>query len=156
MAFDAVGRTDDTTGPVLGLWRALSRRDWDEVKTFLSADCIYVDMPVGPALAARGPDDIVKRLKVGLEPLASYANHDGLLVSNGSDVVYEHSETWEWSTGETALLRFVSVHRVVDGKIAIWKDYWDMGSMTAQAPPDWLASLESTDTSWIFDATGLI
>jgi hypothetical protein len=65
---------DDTPGPVLGLWRALSRRDWDEVKTFLSADCIYVDMPVGPALAARGPDDIVKRLKVGLEPLAGYEN----------------------------------------------------------------------------------
>src|SRR6202012_103675 len=55
---------DDT---VLGLWQALSRRDWDAVKTFLSADCIYVDMPVGPTLAARGPDDIVKRLKVGLE-----------------------------------------------------------------------------------------
>ncbi|MGB8211070.1 MAG: nuclear transport factor 2 family protein, partial [Mycobacterium sp.] len=28
---------DDT---VLGLWQALSRRDWDGVKTFLSADCI--------------------------------------------------------------------------------------------------------------------
>jgi hypothetical protein len=36
-------------------------------------------MPVGPALAARGPEDIVKRLKVGLEPLAaiidSMVNH---------------------------------------------------------------------------------
>ncbi len=96
---------DDT---VLGLWRALSERDWDAVKTFLSADCIYVDMPVGPTLAARGPDDIVKRLKVGLEPLAGYENHDGVLVSNGSDVMYEHSETWKWATGETALLKFVS------------------------------------------------
>ena len=72
---------DDT---VLGLWKALSSRDWEAVKTFLSDDCIYADMPVGPALAARGPEDIVKRLKVGLEPLASYVNHDGLLVSNGS------------------------------------------------------------------------
>jgi hypothetical protein len=33
---------------VLGLWQALSDRDWAAVKTFLSADCIYVDMPVGP------------------------------------------------------------------------------------------------------------
>src|ERR1700746_4148504 len=97
---------DDT---VLGLWQVLSRRDWDNVKTFLSADCIYVDMPVGPTLAARGPDDIVKRLKVGLEPLAGYENHDGGLVATGADGRYEHSETWRWSAGQTALLRVVSV-----------------------------------------------
>jgi limonene-1,2-epoxide hydrolase len=144
---------DDT---VLGLWQALSRRDWDAVKTFLSADCVYVDMPVGPTLAARGPDDIVKRLKVGLEPLAGYENHDGVLVSSGSDVMYEHSETWRWQSGETAVLQFVSVHRVEGGKVTLWKDYWDMGSMTAQAPPTWLADLASADTSWVFDATGLI
>ena len=144
---------DDT---VLGLWRALSARDWESVETFLSDDCIYADMPVGPTLAARGPQDIVKRLKVGLEPLASYTNHDGLLLTDGSDVMYEHSETWGWDTGETALLRFVSVHKVADGKVTIWKDYWDMGAMTAQAPPTWLEDLVSADTSWIFDATGLI
>ena len=55
---------------VLGMWKALSARDWESLKTFLSDDCIYLDMPVGPAAAARGPEDIVKRLKIGLEPLA--------------------------------------------------------------------------------------
>ena len=144
---------DDT---VLGLWKALSARDWEAVKTFLSDDCIYADMPLGPALAARGPEDIVKRLKVGLEPLASYVNHDGLLVSNGSDAMYEHSETWGWDTGETALLRFVTVHRVIDGKVTIWKDYWDLGGMTSQAPPTWLEDMAKADTSWVFDATGLV
>jgi limonene-1,2-epoxide hydrolase len=140
--------------PVLGLWQALSRRDWDAVKTFLSADCIYVDMPVGPTLAARGPDDIVKRLKVGLEPLAGYENHDGLLVCTGADVMYEHSETWRWSSGETAVLRFVSVHRVDDGKVTLWKDYWDMNSLVNQAPSGWLETLSKADTSWGFDASG--
>ena len=141
---------------VLELWKALSGRDWEAVKTFLSADCVYVDMPVGSSLAARGPDDIVKRLKVGLEALPGYENHDGVLVSNGSDVMYEHSETWNWKTGETAVLQFVSVHRVEDGKVTLWKDYWDMGGMTAQAPPTWLEDLATADTSWIFDSTGLI
>jgi limonene-1,2-epoxide hydrolase len=141
---------------VLGLWQALSGRDWAAVKTFLSADCIYVDMPLGPTLAARGPCDIVKRLKVALEPLTGYENHNGVLVSNGSDVMYEHSETWNWKSGETAVLQFVSVHRVEDGKVTLWKDYWDMGGMTAQAPPTWLTDLEKADVSWVFDATGLI
>jgi limonene-1,2-epoxide hydrolase len=138
---------------VLALWQALSGRDWEAVKTFLSSDCVYVDMPLGPTLAARGPDDIVKRLKVALEPLADYENHDGVLVSNGSDVMYEHSETWRWISGETAVLQFVTVHRVDDGKVSLWKDYWDMGSMTAQAPPTWLEDLAKADVSWVFDAT---
>jgi hypothetical protein len=31
-----------------------------------------------------------------------------------------------------------------------------MGSMTAHAPPTRLEDLATADTSWIFDATGLI
>ena len=147
---------DDATEVVLGMWRALSARDWDTLKTFVAQDCIYVDMPVGPAAAARGPEDIVKRLKVGLEPLASYVNHDGLLLSNGTDVTYEHSETWNWVTGESAVLEFVTVHRVRDGKIALWKDYWDFGGLVNHAPKDWMEQLANADVSWIFDATGLI
>ncbi len=141
---------------VLGMWRALSARDWDALKPFLAQDCIYVDMPVGPAAAARGPDDIVKRLQVGLAPLAGYENHDGVLVSNGTDVLYEHSETWTWTSGETAVLQFVTVHKVADGAITLWKDYWDFGALLNHAPPDWMEQLQSADTSWIFDATGLI
>lgn len=146
----------NSTQTVLSMWRALSGRDWNAVKTFLSDDCIYVDMPVGPTLAARGPDDIVKRLKVGLEPLAGYVNHHGCLVSNGAEVMYEHSETWTWVSGETTVLPFVSVHHVADGKVALWKDYWDFGAIANNAPPTWLQDLASADTSWVFDATGLI
>ena len=53
-----------------------------------------------------------------------------------SDVFYEHSETWTWQSGEKAVLPFVSVHKVIDGKVVLWKDYWNMGTMTAQAPAD--------------------
>ena len=45
---------------VLGMWHALSDRDWEKLKTFIADDCIYVDMPVGLAAAARGPEDIVR------------------------------------------------------------------------------------------------
>ena len=65
---------------MLHLWRALAKRDWEAVKSLVSEDCIFVDIPVGPTMAARGPDYIVKRLKSGLENenLANYANHDVL------------------------------------------------------------------------------
>ena len=141
---------------VLGMWKALSARDWDAVKTFLAEDCIYIDMPVGPVAAARGPDDIVKRLKLGLESLAGYENHDGLLVSNGADVMYEHSETWNWVSGESAVLQFVTVHKVVNGAITVWKDYWDFAGLLNHAPADWMEQLSQGDMSWMFDATGLL
>jgi limonene-1,2-epoxide hydrolase len=156
MSIDTSAVPTEVAQTVLGMWKALSNRDWEALKTFLSDDCIYVDMPVGPIAAARGPEDIVKRLKVGLESLAGYENHDGVLVSNGMDTMYEHSETWNWTTGESAVLKFVTVHKVENGKITLWKDYWDFGGLVNHAPPDWMEQLAAADTSWIFDATGLI
>lgn len=138
---------------VLGMWQALSQRDWEGLTAFLSADCLYVDMPV-PALAARGPADIVKRL-AALDQLAGYHHHDGLLVSNGSDVIYEHSETWTFPSGEQGTLKLVTVHQVVDGKVALWKDYWDMATLMSFAPAGYFEAF-AADTSWVFDATGLI
>ena len=59
-----------------------------------------------------------------------------------------------------AVLRFVTVHKVRDengaDKVSLWKDYWDMGGLVAQAPPTWLEDLAKADTSWVFDATGLV
>jgi limonene-1,2-epoxide hydrolase len=141
---------------IVGLWQALSDRNWELLKTYIADDCIYLDVPVGPAAAAKGPDDIVKRLKIGLEPLACYENFPGLLVADGADAMYEHHEEWHWATGESAVLKFVTVHRVQDGKVTLWKDYWDMSALTNHAPASWLADFATADMSWVFDATGLV
>lgn len=156
MSVDQMDRTGEAEAAVHGMWEALSARDWDALKTFLAPECIYLDMPVGPSAAARGPEDIVKRLKIGIEPLASYQNFTGLMVSNGVDVMYEHHEEWHWTTGESAVLQFVTVHRVEGGRITLWKDYWDMAALANHAPPTWLANFANADMSWVFDATGLV
>ena len=140
---------------VLGMWKALSDRDWESVKSFLSDDCLYVDMPM-PAVSARGPENIVARLKIGLESLSSYVNHEGLLLSDGVDVMYEHSETWTFATGEVLELPFVSVHRVRDGQVSLWKDYSDFNTLLSQAPQSFTDGFASADTSWVFDATDLV
>ena len=140
---------------VLGMWKALSNRDWELLTTFLADDCLYIDMPM-PAVSAVGPENIITRLKIGLESLSSYVNHDGLLLTNGADVVYEHSETWGWSSGETVRLPFVSVHRVENDKITLWKDYSDFNTLLSAAPPSYVEGLGAVDTSWVFDASELV
>lgn len=153
---DAADTTASSTETVRGLWAALSRRDWDAVAGHIAPDGIYIDVPVGPTAAARGPIDVVKRLRIGLEPLADYRNHEGLLVADGEVVMYEHAETWTFAGGEVVELPFVSVHRVRDGRITLWKDYWDFGSVVNAAPSGWLEGLAEADMSWMFDATGLV
>lgn len=141
---------------VHGLWKALSVRDWGGMKPFLSDDCIYYDVPFGPAAAARGPEDIVKRIRIAFDQLDDYENFPGLMMTNGADVMYEHHEEWHWATGEVAVNRFVTVHRVENGKITLWKDYWDMATLANSAPPTWQEDLMKADMSWVFDATGLV
>ena len=142
--------------PVLRLWRSLATRDWDAVRSLVSDDCIFFDVPLGPTLAARGPDDIVKRLKGGLENenLADWANHDVLVLDNGVDVMYEHVVIYTAGDGATAKNPIVSVHRVSDGRVSLWKDYWDFNAIASN--PWFQNSLSKPDMSWVFDATDLV
>ena len=141
---------------VSSLWAAVAARDWEAVSDLLAEDCIYYDAPIGPSAAARGPDHVLARLRLALEPLAEYTNYDGRMVGEGDTVMYEHSERWRWTTGESVNLPFVSVHRVDRGKVALWADYWDYRTLLDAAPPGWQESLADADLSWIYDATGQV
>jgi limonene-1,2-epoxide hydrolase len=147
---------DERGRTVLHLWRALATRDWEAVKSVVTDDCVFLDMPLGPTLAARGPDDIVKRLRGCLENenLADWANRDVLLLTNGVDVMYEHLVTYTSTNGEVTNNPIVSVHKVSNGKISLWKDYWDFNAIANAA---WFqSSLADADLSWVFDATDLV
>ena len=146
----------DASEPVLRLWQAIGMRDWAAVKSLVSDDCIFLDVPLGPTLAARGPENIVRRLKGGLENehLADWADRNLLVLTNGVDVMYEHVVTYTSTNGEIATNPIVSVHKVTDGKVCLWKDYWDLNAI---ANATWFQrSLEGADLSWVFDASGLI
>lgn len=140
---------------VAGFWEALYARDWARIRTFFGDDSVYWDVPVGPGSAARGPDGIEARLRLGLEGLAGY-DHDHLrTVVDGDTVMTEHAETWTWASGESVTLPFVSVQVVRGGVIVLWKDYWDYQTLMAAAPQAWHDRLDAADLSWVFDAAGI-
>jgi limonene-1,2-epoxide hydrolase len=148
--------TGGPTAVTAAFWDALYARDWPRVRSFFGPGSIYLDMPTGPGAAARGPEDIEKRLRLGLESLTVYDHGPATVVSEGGIVVTEHTEMWEWPTGETATLPFVSVQHVDGGTITLWKDYWDLGTLMGSAPPDWMDQLMGGDMSWMTDVTGQI
>lgn len=134
-------------------WEALYARDWEAIRSFFGPDSIYYDVPTGPATAGKGPDSIEARLRLGLEGLSGYDHVIGLVVCEGDVVVTEHAETWRWPSGESVTLPFVSVQRIVDGTIVLWKDYWDYRTLMDGAPSDWQDRLATADLSWIYDAS---
>jgi limonene-1,2-epoxide hydrolase len=158
---DAGDLDQDPVAVVRAMWAAVYDRDWARLRPFFSEDSIYYDVPTGPTTAAKGPDGIVARLRLGLDELVGYAHHErAIAVGPGEDdgrgvvVTVEHAETWRWATGETVTLPFVTVHRVLGGRIVVWKDYWDYETLRRGAPPDWERKLMEADVSaWLYDAT---
>lgn len=133
---------------------ALYARDWEAVGSFFGDDSVYWDVAVGPSVAAKGAAGIVARVRLAADPLARFDSDRLRTAATGDVVMTEHDEHWEWSSGERMTLPIVSVHRVVDGAIVLWKDYWDYQTLLAAAPQAWHDAVADADMSWVYDATG--
>ncbi len=130
--------TDTNRARVQSFWPVLYSRDWDAIAGFFGADSEYTDVPSPAEDVARGPDQIVARLRLGLEPIAAYEHGLRLMVADADTVVTEHTETWHWHTGEEVVLPFVSVQELRQGTIVRWWDYWDMQTLMNAAPAWWI------------------
>jgi ketosteroid isomerase-like protein len=137
------------------MWDALYARDWDRLRDCFTDETIYYDVPVGAAAAARGPKDIEARIRLGFEPLSAISHHSVTTVFDNGVSMMEHIEVWEFPTGERVELPFVSVQHVRDGRITLWKDYWNQATLMDAAPQWWHERLAESDLSWVFDATGI-
>jgi limonene-1,2-epoxide hydrolase len=104
-------------------WAALYARDWDGIASFFT------------------PDQVVARLRLGLEKISGYEHELRLMVADGDTVVTEHAETWRWHTGEEVTLPFVSVQQLRDGSIVRWWDYWDLSTLMNAAPAWWIEDI---------------
>ncbi len=121
-------------------WDAHFRRQWDRMATFFTADCHYTDVGLDPT-GATGPDEIISRLRLGIEPLETYYHFPKHLVAEGDLVITEHMERWGFHTGEVVDHPFTSVMEIRDGHIARWHDYSHLGNLLDQAPEWWLTHI---------------
>ncbi len=125
---------------VAELWKALYAKDFERLASLIAEDGFYEDVPA-PDAGAVGPANVVKSLRVGLDPVERFEHEIHRVVAEGDTVVIEHTETWHFGTGESLKNDFVTIHEVKDGKIQLWRDYWDLNTMMAQAPRWWIERL---------------
>ncbi|HMT62154.1 MAG: limonene-1,2-epoxide hydrolase family protein [Microthrixaceae bacterium] len=127
-AADLVGR----------FWDTLYRRDWDALGGFFGATSTYTDMCTPTDDVAVGASQIVRRLRLGLEPISGYEHRLIGVTASGGTVVTEHTETWRWRDGEQVELPFVSVQETDGHVITRWSDYWDLQTLLGAAPAWWI------------------
>src|SRR5580704_18523469 len=124
---------------VSDFWDALAARDFEAVGRFMSTRGHYIDVPmIGIEDGAYGPAETTARLRLGIEPLAGYELHPGVVVADGDVVITEHAETWTWEDGVAIRLPFTSVMEVRDGHVERWWDYFDLATLMNAAPAWWV------------------
>ncbi len=122
---------------VSAMWQALYEKDFTRACSYIAEDGLYQDVPT-PDAGAVGPANVERRLRVGLEPVERFEHEIHRVIAEGENVVIEHTETWHFETGEKIRNEFVTIHVVRDGKIALWRDYWDLNTLMGQAPAWWI------------------
>jgi ketosteroid isomerase-like protein len=135
---------DRNKATIDGFWRLLYAKDWDGLATLFAPQAEYTDVPTPADVVARGPEQIIARLRLGLDPTEEMVHHPGHVVAEGDLVMTEHVEEWRFPSGEVVKLPFVSVHQFDgDGRIVRWWDYWDLTTLLGSAPQWWLEHIMS-------------
>jgi len=105
---------------------AFGRLDVDELLAFFADDAVYHNIPLEPAV---GHDAIraVIEMFVGMASDMSFEIHrqvaaDGLVLNERTDTMVIGDKT--------IALPVAGAFEIVDGKIAAWRDYFDMGQFT--------------------------
>jgi limonene-1,2-epoxide hydrolase len=107
---------------------AFSRRDVDEILGFFTEDAVYHNIPMPPMT---GKPAIRSVLDMFLKP-AQAAEFEMLNIAEAGDkVLTERIDRFEIG-GKKIELPVMGTFEVKDGKIAAWRDYFDMATWTRQ------------------------
>ena len=107
---------------------AFGRRDVDEILGFFTDDAIYHNIPM-PAMT--GKPAIRSVLQMFLVP-ATFAEFEVLNIAASGDVVLtERIDRFEVG-GKKIELPVMGTFEIAGGKIAAWRDYFDMAAWTRQ------------------------
>jgi limonene-1,2-epoxide hydrolase len=122
------------------LFADLERLDFAAVAAHCAEDCSYEDVPYAEATVV-GPEAIRGKLAYGLGSLERLPTTMHEVAEAGDTVLMERTEVWHHRSGERATLRVAAVFKFRDGKLVLWRDYWDARTLLSQQPADWLPEI---------------
>jgi len=109
---------------------AWSRRNLAELMEFFTDDAVYQNIPLGPG--AKGKEAI-KAVINSFLPMAKGLEFKVLnSAANGNVVFNERVDIFDLGGGKKIELPVAGVFEVRGGKIAAWRDYFDLAMYTKQ------------------------
>ena len=109
-------------------WR---RRSVDELLGFFTPDAVYHNMPIEPL---RGIDAIRDTVSAFVVP-AEHIEFELLAVASCGDLVFTERVDRFTMMGKTIALPVAGVFEIRNGKIAAWRDYFDLQTWIRQTSP---------------------
>ncbi len=107
---------------------AWSRRDIDELLGYFTDDAVYHNMPMAPV---QGDDAIRAVFDFFVTPAETIAWEIRHLAATGDVVLTERVDRFTMS-GKQIELPIAGVFEIRGGKLAAWRDYFDMTTWTRQ------------------------
>jgi limonene-1,2-epoxide hydrolase len=120
--------TSDNAALVRTFCDAFARRDPDEILGFFTEDAIYHNMPMPPMT---GKPAIRSVLDMFLKPAQSAEFEIVNLSESGGIVLTERIDRFDIADKKIEL-PVMGAFEIKDGKIAAWRDYFDMATWTRQ------------------------
>jgi limonene-1,2-epoxide hydrolase len=106
--------------------------DFDTALSYIADDCEYTNIPVG---TVRGPSGV----KEVLEPFAAPIRENEFIIlrqaQTGPIVFMERLDRHRLDHGWRELA-VNSVFEVLDGRVTVWRDYFDLGAAAKIHDPD--------------------
>ena len=121
----------DTTELVLSFIDAWSRRDLDELMGYFAPDAVYHNIPVAPVTGTDAIRATIQGFAGGADAI-EWVVHEVAETRDGV-VLTERTDRFEMG-GKWIELPVMGTFEIRDGKIAAWRDYFDMNQFTSQLP----------------------
>ena len=103
--------------------------DADQLASYFTDDAVYHNMPMAPAEGI----EAVKAALAGVSQMTSRGWEVLHSAANGNVVLNERVDRFDMGGAEVAV-QVMGVFEIRDGKIARWRDYFDMASFQKQMP----------------------
>ncbi len=103
--------------------------DADQLASYFTDDAVYHNMPMAPAEGI----EAVKAALVGVSQMTSKGWEVLHSAANGDVVLNERIDRFDMGGTEVSA-QVMGIFEIRDGKIARWRDYFDMASFQTQMP----------------------
>ena len=108
---------------------AWASADIPKIVDFFTDEAVYHNMPIQPVQGKDAIKGLIEQFMAPFERAKFEITH---IVADGDVVLTERVDRF-FGSGKTVELLLMGIFEIQDGKIAAWRDYFDLAAWTRQA-----------------------